>query len=227
MNPAHPLRAAVFDMDGTLVDNMAWHARAWVETCRRLGLEIPSERFEREFAGKKNEEIFPLLLGRALEPEELTRLADEKESLYRSLYAPHLALLGGARELLERLKAAGVRLAVATAAPPANRTLVLDGLGLRSCFERIIGAEDAPRGKPAPDMYLAAARALGVDPASCVAFEDAVNGVLSARAAGMLAAGVTTATGAGALREAGARWTMADFRELPEELLRMLLGDAA
>jgi beta-phosphoglucomutase family hydrolase len=220
------LQAAVFDMDGTLVDNMRFHAAAWVAISQRLGLNVPAERFEREFAGKKNEEIFPLLLGRPLPDDELARLADEKESLYRSLYAGHLVPLAGALELLERLAQAGIRRAVATAAPPANRDFVLDGLRLRDRFEHIIGAEDVTRGKPHPDVYLKAAATLGVAPGACVAFEDAINGILSAKAAGMRAVGVTTIAPEDALRQAGADWIVRDFVTLPEDLAALLFGSA-
>jgi beta-phosphoglucomutase len=222
MRPSARLKAAVFDMDGTLLDNMRYHNRAWLEMVRRLGVSATEEQFERHFAGKKNEEIFPELLGRPVEGEELARLADEKESLYRELYRPHLAPLRGARELLERLRASGLRLAVATAAPPGNRTFALDGLMLRPLFEHVVGAEDVKRGKPFPDIFLAAARALGVEPEACVAFEDAIQGVRAARAAGMLAVGVTTTTPAELLKEAGAQWTLTDFSRLPAELEALL-----
>jgi beta-phosphoglucomutase len=118
----------------------------------------------------------------------------------------------------------GVRIAVARPAPRANRELVLGGLGWHTRFERIIGGEDALRGKPAPDHYLAAAKGLGVDPAECVAFEDAVNGVKSAVAAGMKAAAVLTTTPAEVLTSVGASWTMRDFTVLPETLEKALFA---
>lgn len=220
--PSTRLKAAVFDMDGTLLDNMRYHNRAWLEMVRRLGVSATQEQFERHFAGKRNEEIFPELLGRPVEAEELARLAEAKESLYRELYRPHLAPLRGARELLERLRASGFRLAVATAAPPDNRTFALEGLRLRPLFEHVVGAEDVKRGKPFPDLFLAAARALGVEPEACVAFEDAIQGIRAARAAGMLAVGVTTTTPAELLREAGAHWTAPDFSALPAQLQALL-----
>jgi len=210
--------AVVFDLDGTLVDNMAFHGEAWVGMARRLGSNATREQFEQEWAGKKSDEIFAILLGHPISAYEAQRLEDEKELAYRKLYEPHLAPIHGLLPFLDRLGAAGLRLAVATAAPRANRELVLEGLAIGSRFERVIGPEDVTRGKPAPDLYLAAARALGLEPAQCIAFEDAVNGVRSARAAGMETVGVLTTARAEALRAAGARWVLRDYATLPPEL---------
>lgn len=221
------LHAAIFDMDGTLVDNMRYHSEAWVALSRRLGVDATAERFEREFAGKKNDEILPHLLGRTLAPEELAQLANEKETHYRTLYSPHLALMRGAEAFITRLRGAGARLAIATAAPTENRTLVLDGLGIRSLFARVVGAEEVARGKPAPDIFLAAARFLEVEPSVCVVFEDAVNGILAARAAGMITVGITSTTPPEVLREAGAHFVAPDFATLPPELEARLLVAAA
>lgn len=219
-----PLRAAVFDMDGTLVDNMVFHNQAWVALARKLGLSLTADDFQTRFAGKKNEEILPELLGRALAPDELERLADEKENHYRTLYRPHLRLHRGAEALISRLRAAGIPMAIATAAPEGNRELVIDGLGLRPVFHRIVGAEEVSRGKPFPDIFLAAAQGLGVDPSQCLAFEDAILGVMSARDAGMPVVGLTTTTSAIQLRQAGALWTLPDFTTLPPELESRLFG---
>ncbi|WNG50459.1 HAD family phosphatase [Archangium minus] len=222
--PSRPLSAAIFDMDGTLVDNMRFHVQAWVAFSRSLGLESSAERFEREFNGRRNAEIIPALLGRPVSAEELVQLEERKESHYRELYAPHLRLLRGGHEFLTRLRGAGLKLAVASAAPHANRAFVLDGLALRPFFSQVVGAEDVKRGKPAPDAFLAAAKALGVDPSACVVFEDAVNGILAARAAGMFAVGVTTLIPAEVLREAGAHWVIPDFASLPAEFEQLLFG---
>ncbi len=222
-----PLRAVVFDMDGTLVDNMAFHNQAWVELSRKLGLSMTAEQFQTGFAGKKNEEIFPQLLGRPLPPDELNRLAEEKESHYRTLYRPHLKLHAGAEAFIHRLRAAGIPVAVATAAPQGNRELVLDGLGIRPLFTSIVGAEQVSRGKPAPDIFLAAAKALGVEPSQCLVFEDAILGVIAGREAGMPVVGITTATPAQDLRQAGAGWALPDFTTLPPELEARLFARAA
>ncbi|MDQ3262447.1 MAG: HAD family phosphatase [Myxococcota bacterium] len=217
------VRAAVFDMDGTLVDNMRFHGAAWMAFTRRHRLAATLDQFEREYAGKKNEEILPLLFGRSLPAEESRALAEEKEADYRREYAPHLALLPGARELLDLVRSLGLKTAVATAAPPLNRALVVEGLGLQSLFDAIVGPDGATRGKPFPDIFLAAAKAIAVAPGDCVAFEDAVNGVRSAKTAGMFTVGVTTMTSPDALRSAGADAVVGDFTEVLEGPLRALL----
>ncbi|HTN52881.1 MAG TPA: beta-phosphoglucomutase family hydrolase [Anaeromyxobacter sp.] len=218
--------AAIFDLDGTLVDNMAFHGEAWVAMARRLGSRATRRQFEQEWAGKKSAEIFAILLGHDAAPEEANRLAEEKEVAYRALYAPRVAALPGLLAFLGRLEEAGVRLAVATAAPRANRELVLGRLGLERRFERVVGPEEVSRGKPAPDLFLAAAQGLGVEPTRCLAFEDAANGVVAARAAGMEAAGVLTTSSPEALRAAGARWLLYDYAALPADLEAVLFGAA-
>lgn len=211
-------QGAVFDLDGTLVDNMRFHVDAWVRYGASLGLSITREAVERDFAGKRNEEIFKQLLGASLSPDELERMAKEKEAVYRELYAPHVAPIGGLIPFLEALRRRGIRAAVATSAPSQNRVWLLERLGLAEVFDRVIGPESVERGKPFPDIFLVAARALELPPAACIAFEDAVNGVTSAVRAGMRVAALTTMTPAEVLRQAGARWILSDYRALPADL---------
>lgn len=214
------LTGAVFDLDGTLVDNIRFHFEAFRALAGRLGLVMDAATFQ-SFNGLKNEDIFPRFLGRPLAKSESDALADEKESTYRTLYRPELVAHRGAEALLARLRAAGVKLAVASSAPPANRSMVIDGLGWGTSFDAVVASEGL-RGKPAPDVFLAAAERLGVAPTDCVAFEDAVNGIQAAAAAGMLVVGVTTNVTAAELTAAGARFTIADFTTLPGELEALL-----
>lgn len=222
----HAMRPAaiLFDLDGTLVDNMRFHGDAWLAAAARIGATATREDFEQRWAGQKSSEIFSSLLGRPVLPDEAARLSAEKESDYRNRYGPHLAPLSGLVAFLRRLREAGIRPAVATAAPEENRRLVLDGLGIRGCFEAVVGPEGAVRGKPAPDIYLSAARALAVEPDQCLAFEDAINGIAAARAAGMLVVGVATGVSEPELRAAGASFTIRDFESLPPELEALLFS---
>jgi beta-phosphoglucomutase family hydrolase len=215
------VEGVVFDLDGTLVDNIAFHFEAFRALAERHGLAVMDDATFQSFNGLKNEDIFPRFVGRELTREEIAALSDEKEATYRALYGPKLAPHRGAVELLDRLHAAGIKLAVASSAPPANRAMVLGGLGWSTRFDAVVASEGL-RGKPAPDIFLAAAERLGVAPAACVAFEDAANGIQAAAAAGMIVVGISTNVSAAELARAGARFTAPDFASLPPELVAML-----
>lgn len=194
-------RAFIFDMDGTIVDNMAYHTESWLAFFKRRGHELDADSFFRNTAGRQGHEIMRSYLGEALTKEEVAALDFEKESLYRELYAPHLAATPGFEAFIARAKAAGVKLAVATAAPPENIDFTLDGLDLRKQFDAIAGAADVARGKPNPDVFLLAAERAGALPANSIVFEDAPLGVEAARRAGMRAVVLTTTLPAEAFAE--------------------------
>jgi beta-phosphoglucomutase len=210
--------AALFDLDGTLVDNMRFHLEAWRVVLGELGVTLDDARMHREFSGKKSGEIIPVLLDRPLDAAEVLAIEHRKEALYRELYRPSVRLVPGARELIERLRARGIKVAIASAAPPENRAMVIDALQLAPLLDAVVGGEEVVHGKPSPDLFLLAARRVGVAPERCLVFEDAVNGVLAAIAAGAGAVGVTTLETAEQLRAAGATWTMGDYLGLPAAL---------
>lgn len=195
------------------MDDLRFHFDAWRAFARRRGITL-DDAFLQSINGLKSEDIFPKILGRAVPAEELRAFEAEKEGEYRELYRPHLAPMRGANEMLDRLRAAGVKLAVASSAPPENRALVIDGLGWDTRFDAIVASEGLP-GKPAPDVFLRAAQMLDVAPGACVVFEDAVNGVRAAVAAGMKVVGITSTVDADTLRSAGAAIAAAHFDEVP------------
>jgi beta-phosphoglucomutase len=185
-------RAFLFDMDGTIVDNMAFHTDSWLSFFARRGQTLDADEFFRATAGRQGGEIMRAYLGEHLSDAEVALLNHEKESVYRELYAPHLKAVDGFDALIAQAKASGVKLAVGTAAPPANVEFTLDGLGLRRHFDAIVGAADVARGKPHPDVFLKAAELCGVAPENCIVFEDAPLGVEAARRAGMRCVVITT-----------------------------------
>lgn len=186
------IKALVFDMDGTLVDNMRYHEQAWIEFFKRRDQDIDPEPFFKQTAGRHNREIMRDWIDANLTEAQIAVLAEEKESLYRTLYAPHRKALAGFDAFARAAQARGLRLAVATSAPPANIDFILDALELRAYFDVVVGATHVKRGKPHPDIYLLAAQELGLPPAQCIAFEDAPAGVASAAAAGMGCVVLTT-----------------------------------
>ncbi|HJV01203.1 MAG TPA: HAD family phosphatase [Burkholderiaceae bacterium] len=216
----NPQRAFIFDMDGTIVDNMAFHTKSWVAFFERRGHQIDPDEFFRATAGRQGHEIMRHYLGEHLTPEESAQLDFEKESLYRELYAPHLATVRGFDQFIANAKSGGVALAVATAAPNDNITFTLDGLDLRGHFRAVVGAADVARGKPNPDVFLLAAERSGALPAHSIVFEDAPLGVEAARRAGMRAVALTTTLPAEAFAQFDNVICIArDFSELDIEQL--------
>ncbi len=196
-----PQRAFIFDMDGTIVDNMSFHTASWITFFQRRGKDIDADEFFRTTAGRQGKEIIRSHLGEHLHDDEVLALNLEKESVYRELYGPHLKAVDGFDGLLALAKLRSVALAVATAAPNANITFTLDGLDLRKHFHTVVGAADVERGKPHPDVFLLAAERCGVAPEHCIVFEDAPLGVEAARRAGMKAVVLTTTLPAEAFAE--------------------------
>lgn len=189
---ANAKRAFIFDMDGTIVDNMAFHTKSWLEFFARRGKEYDPDAFFRETAGAQGREILRERLGPDIPDDEIAVLAQEKDALYREMYRPHRAAIQGFEAFVSAADAQGVALAVATSAPPKNIVFTLDELDLRRHFATVVGAADVKQGKPHPDVFLKAAEQLGIDPADCIVFEDAPMGVEAARRAGMRAVVITS-----------------------------------
>jgi HAD superfamily hydrolase (TIGR01509 family) len=214
---AEPIRSKgfVFDLDGTLLDNMAIHAQAFAIFVERHGLPPLTLEARRGLDGKRNREIFPILFGRALPEAELRAFAEEKEGLYRQLSRGRLVPLAGLGRLLSILEARGLPAAIATSAPAENVRHTLGELGLGGRLTRIARSDEVARGKPYPDVFLAAARLIGVAPRECLAFEDAPLGVVAARAAGMTCVALSTTFSALDMAERAAepQYTVADFDE--------------
>jgi len=203
-----PIRALLFDLDGTLIDSMPHHHDAWVEWHARRGLVIDAERFFAATAGRSNDEIFADMLP-GTDAAEIERLVEEKEALYREFAAPSLALIAGAQAYLEQARAQGLKLAVCTASTLPNMALAFERFGIDSWVETVVSPADIMsgpgdiagakvRGKPHPDIFLEASRRLGIAPEHCIVFEDAPLGVEGARRAGMKAVALTTTLDAAA-----------------------------
>ncbi len=184
--------AVVFDMDGVIVNSNPFHKRAWKAFCDAEGLDVDDATLEREVYGRVNADCLPVLFGPGLSDEKMEKLSREKESLFRRLAKGNMPALPGLEAFLEALEQEGVKRAVATSAPRGNVVFTMEETGLGRYFPVIVDESMIARGKPAPDIYLAAAKALGVDPQCCVAFEDSLSGAASARTAGMTVVGLAT-----------------------------------
>jgi beta-phosphoglucomutase len=184
-------KAVVFDMDGTLVNNMNFHKDAWFAFLQRHGISISDDEFMQKNHGIITE-IVPRFFPRKLSPEEVLELGLEKEMIYRTLYKPHIQPIEGLVDFLQELKKEGIKMALATAADQLNIDFTIDALGIRSFFSAITGSEEVTFGKPHPEVYSRTASKLGLPPSDWVAFEDSLSGIESALAAGMKVVALTT-----------------------------------
>ena len=184
-------RAVLWDMDGTLADSGEQHWEAWREAMAATGRTLTRAQFSAAF-GQRNESFLREWLDTGLSPEAINQFGDDKEAVYRRrVAADGLSPLPGAVAWATQLRTAGWRQAVASSAPRANVEVMLCAIGLDTVIDTIVGAEDVVHGKPAPDVFLAAARAVGVPSDRCIVVEDAAVGVEAARRAGMRSIGVS------------------------------------
>lgn len=187
-------KGIIFDMDGTMVNNMMVHHRAWQRTLTELGLPMTIEEIKEKVHGI-NEEILERLFGERFTLEERRRISRVKEEVYREIFLPELRLVRGLPVFLEHLNIAGIPMAVGTAAPPENVDFVIDNLNLRRYFTGIFDAKSVERGKPDPEVFEKAADSMGLSPADCLIFEDSVTGAETIRRAGAQGVIVTTTHG--------------------------------
>lgn len=217
------MQAAIFDMDGVLLDNLEYHLLAFQQLGREQGRELTRLQIEGVF-GRKNDDMLQALLERSMDRAELDRLADRKEAIYRELAAPHVVrlMVPGLLGLLGELAAAEVPMAVATSGPPENVALVFEGLGIRRHFCAVVTGGEVERGKPHPDIFLKAAGLAGVDPVRCVVFEDSRSGIQAALASGGRCVALATTHPVEELRDLEPHMIVRDFQGLGIDTLKRL-----
>ncbi len=184
--------AAIFDMDGVIVDNHTYHVRSWAEFCRSKNIPFDEDSFRTKYFGKNTRDTFNGLLDYQLTEEQINTLGEEKERIYREIYKDHIAPVNGLIPFLISLKKAGIKTAVATSAPTSNLDFTLDLLNIRHLFDAIVDASMVSKGKPDPEIYLKAAKLIDISPDKCIVFEDSISGIKSGQSAGMRVVGLIT-----------------------------------
>ncbi len=193
-------KAVIWDMDGVIIDTGQYHFRAWREIFSRQGIKFSEEDFRHSF-GQKNNAIIPYIIP-GVSGEEIEAISVEKEAEFRRRIGGNLKPLPGAIGLLSALKEKKFKMALASSSTPENIQMIVTGLQIGKYFDVIITDKDVIEGKPDPQVFLLAARRLGVKPEDCIVVEDAVVGVTAAKRAGMHCLAVTTTHPGESLREA-------------------------
>ncbi|MDJ1483783.1 HAD family phosphatase [Cytophagaceae bacterium YF14B1] len=181
----------IFDMDGTMVDNMMVHHHAWQKKLAEVGLELTLDEVVANCHGK-NDDILVRLFGDKYTFEERDRISSDKEARYREIFLSQLKLVEGLPELLEEAYQAGIPMGIGTAARFENVDYVLDNLNIRHYFKAVVVDRDVTNGKPDPEVFFKVADQMEVPYANCLVFEDSPTGAKTARNAGMKAIILTT-----------------------------------
>jgi beta-phosphoglucomutase-like phosphatase (HAD superfamily) len=217
----------IFDFNGVLLWDASLHERSWQAVAfKSRGFEMTEQEFALHMHGRPNRYVHEYLAGRSIEGQELHDLIQFKESLYRELCRKNpqtFVLSPGAVDLLDALVKHDIPRTIATSSEGTNLNFFREHLALDQWFDfaKIVFDDGRLPGKPAPDMYLAAARNIGLSPHQCVVVEDAISGIQSAHAAGIgyIIGLATPATHARLLAQEGIATVIRSLREFPHETL--------
>ena len=184
------ISALIFDMDGTMIDSMPYHAKSWVEFTRRHGINIDVDDLLRRTTGRTGAECMAELFQRSFEPAQAAALIAEKEGIYRDLFGPDFREVAGFKRFSELAVAQGLKFGIGTAGDRHNIEFAFSHLKLTRKPDAVVGGDEGFAGKPNPDIFLEVARRLKVKPEHCIVFEDAPFGIEAARRAGMQAVAI-------------------------------------
>ena len=218
------IKGLIFDMDGTLIQNMPYHMKAFSTLAERLGYQM-LQPVTNKFYGRHNDEIFLAIAPQwVIDKYGLQYLSDEKEAIYRELYADKVCLTDGLAELLAEAKAKGVKCYVGSAAPRLNIDLIWNGAQLDDKIDGCVCGDDVVNFKPHPEIFLKCCEGMGLAPEDCVVFEDAISGIKAGWAAGCKVVALSSTATPEALAADGVEHIIPDFKGMTLESLEKMLG---
>jgi HAD superfamily hydrolase (TIGR01509 family) len=218
MTRPYPFGAALFDMDGVVLDDIPLHHALWREFTGRYGIVLDDGQV-RWTNGRRAADVIAAFF-RTSDSARIAALLGEREQLYEThLREDELHPVAGLRDFLSGLNRAGVPCVLGTSGVPAAAEIILSRLGIADRFTARITAADVTHGKPDPEVWQKAAAAAGVPVGNCLVIEDAVPGIQAAKAAGARCLGIATSFTPAQLLADGADWAAADFTQLPPLLL--------
>ena len=221
------VEAFIFDMDGTMIDSMPWHARSWVEFVARHGLKLDVSDILARTTGRTGTECMRELFDRELSDAECQALVHEKEEIYRAMFSDNFTEVAGFTAFAKAAVARGLKVAVGTAGDKGNIEFAMSRLKMDPLPLAIVGGDEGFSGKPTPAIFLEAARRIGIAPERCIVFEDAPFGIEAARRGGMRAVAVCSTHTAAELAGPHVIAAVRDYNELANSNFLETLDDAA
>lgn len=210
-------------MDGVLADTSQFHYRAWEQIFKARGVNLSWEEFT-HFFGMRDDKIIPMVIRGSYTKEEIIKISDEKEFLFRKFAKGYIKPFDGLIDLLNLLKADGFKMAVASSGTPENVGLITEECGLKEFFSALVYGNQVQHSKPHPDIFLLASKKLGVSPSGCIVVEDAPVGVEGAKKAGMKCIGVSSTHKRDFLKSADI--VIDNYNNLSAEIFNKLINPA-
>lgn len=186
------LKAVIFDLDGTLIDNNSFHLKTWLIYLKNMGINISVGEYKAHINGRTNESAINYIFGKKMSQEEIIKHTRAKEALYRKLYSPHIKPVEGLLNLLAFLKQKGIKMGIATSGIQPNIEFMFDHIPIKEYFTIVVNSAHIQKGKPDPEIYTKTAESLQERSENCLVFEDALPGIESAHRAGMKVIAVAT-----------------------------------
>lgn len=206
-------KAIIFDMDGTIVDNIPYHEESWIIFLKEYGIIIEPENFSAQNHGTLDEMIIRFF-GAETSKERVHELGLAKEKAYQTLYQNHIKEVNGLTPFLQKLNQNNIKTGLATMGIPSSIDFILGGLNVKNYFQEITGGIEVSKGKPNPEIFLKTLEKLKVEAKDAVAVEDSMGGIKAAKDAGIKVIGITTTHSLEELMDNGCAEVIHDYSNI-------------
>ena len=216
-------KGIIFDMDGTIVDSLPYHYKAWKIFFKENKVENFSEKLK-DYKGGGTLDLLTTVLGNNYSKKELKSMVDDKEIIFRDIYKNNVIPIEGFIQMLESIKSQKILVGLASNAIRENVKMILNELKIYNEFESIICGDEVENGKPNPEMFNKTAKIFKLDKKDCLIFEDSIEGLQGAVNSGIDAIGVKSSSSDKILKSAGAKGTVKNYVNINFKLKKIGLS---
>ena len=216
-------KGIIFDMDGTIVDSLPYHYKAWKIFFKENKVENFSEKLK-DYKGGGTLDLLTTVLGNNYSKKELKSMVDDKEIIFRDIYKNNVIPIEGFIQMLESIKSQKILVGLASNAIRKNVKMILNELKIYNDFNSIICGDEVDNGKPNPEMFNKTAKRFKLDKKDCLIFEDSIEGLQGAVNSGIDAIGVKSSSSDKILKSAGAKGTIKNYVNINFKLKKIGLS---